>query len=44
VELWLNHQGISGWELVTVLSNPAGKNCIAFMKRLRSVKEEGAML
>lgn len=44
VELWLNHQGTSGWELVTVLSTPSGKNCIAFMKRPRWVKEEGAVI
>ncbi len=44
VELWLNHQGTSGWELVTVLPSPSGKRFVAFMKRPRWTKEEGAVL
>ena len=32
VELWLNHQGMSGWELVTVVTRSSGQHCIAFMK------------
>ena len=44
VELWLNHQGLSGWELVTVLPSPTGTRFVAFMKRHRSTKEEGAIL
>jgi hypothetical protein len=44
VELWHNHQGIPGWELVTVVSSPSGQHCIAFMKRSRLIKEEGVIL
>jgi hypothetical protein len=44
VELWLNLQGTSGWELVTVIPSPSGKRCVAFMKRPRWTKEEGAVL
>jgi hypothetical protein len=44
VELWLNHQGMSGWELVTVVTRSSGQHCIAFMKRPRFAKEEGAIL
>jgi hypothetical protein len=44
VELWLNHQGTSGWELVTVIPGPSGKRFVAFMKRPRWTKEEGAVL
>ena len=46
VELWLNHQGTSGWELVTVIPGLSFKPVpkIAFMKRPRWTKEEGAVL
>ncbi|WP_447985954.1 hypothetical protein [Nitrospira sp. Nam74] len=44
VELWLNHQGISGWELVTVVTGLSGQRCIAFMKRPRWMKAEEALL
>jgi hypothetical protein len=44
VELWLNLQGTSGWELVTVIPSPSGKRFVAFMKRPRWTKEEGAVL
>ena len=44
VELWLNHQGLLGWELVTVVQSPSPGACLAFMKRPRSLKEEGAVL
>ena len=44
VELWLNHQGTSGWELVTVIPGLSGKRFVAFMKRPRWTKEEGAGL
>jgi hypothetical protein len=44
VELWLNLQGTSGWELVTVILSPSGKRFVAFMKRPRWTKEEGAVL
>jgi hypothetical protein len=44
VELWLNHQGLLGWELVTVVPSQSGGVCLAFMKRPRCVKEEGAVL
>lgn len=44
VELWLNTQGMSGWELVTVLASPSGQHFIAFLKRPRFAKEEGAVI
>jgi hypothetical protein len=44
VELWLNLQGTSGWELVTVIPSPSGKRFVAFMKRPRWTKEERAVL
>ena len=44
VELWLNHQGMSGWEVVTVISSPLGKRFVAFMKRLRWTKDEEAVV
>jgi hypothetical protein len=44
VELWLNLQGTSGWELVTVIPSPSGQRFVAFMKRPRWTKEEGAVL
>ena len=44
VELWLNHQGTLGWELVTVIPGLSGKRFVAFMKRPRWTKEEGAVL
>jgi hypothetical protein len=44
VELWLNLQGTSGWELVTVIPSPSGKRFVGFMKRPRWTNEEGAVL